>query len=290
MDDLAEKIKAAIENPNGELWFPELTADLAARGWESLQRDLGLTPDTYGTERVLSRNLAASREIITYLKTCSSTCPTAPTISIEELTPACAAQYQKQGVTFYTPDEILHSPVLSSIEEALAIIAQVPSLMRTVATLVRSLHVIKPADEDHDVSFSEPHVPFSIFVSVPEKRIANDALRVAEAIVHEAMHLELTLVEETVDLAVASRKEFFSPWRREYRTLHGVLHALFAFRVIERSLERLSFIQIYSPGMLAHIQARCDEIDLQIRRIRSFKDCSDLTRVGGCLVRKLIQS
>lgn len=290
MDNLGERIKAAIEKPNGELWFPELTVDLAAQAWDSLHRDLGLTLGTYGTERVLSRNPSAPRKVIAKLSTCSSTCPTAPTIDIEALNPTCTAQYDKQGIVFYTPDEILRSSVLSCIEEALAVINQVPSLMRTIATLVRSLHVIKPADEDHDVSFSEPYIPFSIFVSIPERRVANDALRVAEAIVHEAMHLQLTLVEKAVDLAVVSPKRLFSPWRREYRTVQGILHALFVFRVIESSLERLSFIQIYSPGMEAHIQARCAEIDLQIRRIRSFKNCSDLTRVGGCLVRKLIPS
>ena len=82
MDDLAERIKASIENPSGELWFPELTADLTARAWDSLHREFGLTPDSYGTERVLSRNIFAPRKVITSLKTCPSNCATAPTISI----------------------------------------------------------------------------------------------------------------------------------------------------------------------------------------------------------------
>jgi hypothetical protein len=290
MDDLAERIEASLENQNGDLWFPELTADLAAGAWDSLHSDIGLTPDSYSTERVLSRSISAPRDIIASLKTCPSTGAAAPTISIEALTQKCAVKYQEKGVSFYSPDEILHTTVLSCIEDALAIVNQVPTLMRTVAALVRSLHVIKPDDEDHDVSFSEPHVPFSIFVSVPEKRFENDALRVAEAIVHEAMHLQLTLIEETVALAVVSPKEFFSPWRGEYRTVQGVLHALFVFRVIDRLLESLSFIQSYPPGMLTHIQKRRDEIDMQIRKIRSFESCSELTSIGCCLVRKLTPS
>ncbi len=289
MDDLAEKIKASIENPNGELWFPELTANLVARAWESLQRDLGLKPDIYGTERVLSRNPSAPREIITYLKTCPSTCPTARTISIEALTPACATQYQKQGVTFYSPDEILRTTILSCIEEALAIINQVPSLMRTVATLVRSLHVIKPADEDHDVSFSQPHVPFSIFVSVPEKRIENDALRVAEAIVHEAMHLQLTLVEQVVPLTTSISKKYYSPWRRENRNAKGMIHALYVFTVIDRFLAQTSW-SIPQVELAEHLRKRRGEIDIQITSTESFQGSSELTMQGAHFVRTLIHS
>jgi hypothetical protein len=287
MDDLAERIKAAIENPDGELWFPDLTADLAARAWKSLQRDLGLTPHTYGTERILSCNPSAPREIITHLKTCSSTCPTPPTISIEALTPACPAQYQQQGVTFYTPDEILHSPVLSCIEEALGIINQVPSLMRTVATLVRSLHVIKPADEDHDVSFSEPHVPFSIFVSVPEKRIANDALRVAEAVVHEAMHLQLTLIQSRLRFLNADGERYFSPWRGQFRTAGGMLHGLYVFSVIKRFLGEVQLRSSDRQGVYYALDRRM-EIQNQLGRLHSFQHSEELTEIGAAFAGRLM--
>lgn len=285
MDDLAERIEAAIENPDGELWFPDLTADLAARAWESLHRDLGLTTNSYGTERVLFRNLSAPREVVTYLKTFASTCHSAPTISIEELTPACAVQYQKQGVTFYTPNEILHSPVLSCIEEALVIINHVPSLMSTVAGLVRSLHVIKPLDDDHDMSFSEPHVPFSIFVSVPEKRIANDALRVAEAIVHEAMHLQLTLVDAALPLVSSTNERYFSPWRDEYRSAEGLVHALYVFRVIDRFMKELSQSNNNHAG--GYVSGRRREIAEETNQTVSFQSCSELTPIGPAFIRRL---
>src|SRR5437016_747040 len=141
MDDLAERIKASIENPSGELWFPELTDDLTARAWESLHRDFGLTPDSYGTERVLSRCASAPRDIITSLNTPSSA--GGSLIAIEAVQPEWAA-YSKAGVSFHSPDEILNTTILDCIEDALAIVNQVPSLMRTVGDLVRSLHVIKP--------------------------------------------------------------------------------------------------------------------------------------------------
>jgi HEXXH motif-containing protein len=286
MDDLAERIKASIENPDGELWFPDLTADLAARAWDSLHGDLGLTPDSYGTERVLSRSISAPREVLTSLKTCPSTCATASDISIEALPQERAVQYQKQGVTFYTPAEILHTTILSCIEDAIAIINQVPSLMKTVAALVRSLHVIKPEDEDHDVSFSEPYIPFSIFVSVPERRIENDALRVAEAIIHEAMHLQLTTIDCILPLASSTKGRYFSPWRRQHRSSEGLIHALYVFRVIETFMKELPPLDPnYSGG---HISGRRWQITQEIRQTLSFQSCLELTPLGSSFIRGLL--
>jgi len=276
MDELTERIRTSIEDPSGELWLPELTADLAARAWESLYRDIGLTPDSYGTERVLSRSISAPREITTTLKTSPSTGATPSAIAIEVLSPESAIKYQNQGVSFYSSDEILNSTILSCLEDALVVINQVPSLMKSVAALVRSLHVIRPEDDDYDVSFSEPHIPFSIFVSIPEKRITNDALRVAEAIVHEAMHLQLTLIGENIPLVQPTGKKYFSPWRETHRPLDGVLHALYVFGVIDRFLAHLS------PLLNSeYLQGRRDEIMRQFWKMRSFRELQELTPIGS---------
>jgi hypothetical protein len=286
MDDFAERIKALLENPTGELWFPELTADLAALAWEHLRQDIGLTPDSYSTERVLSRSLDTPREIITSLKTGPYNFSSSSAIAVETLTQESSIQYHKQGISFYSAEEILGPTILSCIEDALDLINQVPSMMETVAVLVRSLHGLKPEDEDHDVSFSEPHVPFSVFVSVPEKRVANNALRVAEAIVHEAMHLQLTLIERKVDLSVAGSKRLFSPWRREFRGVQGILHALYVFRVIDQFLGTLISTESASSN-LSHIESRRREIDLQVFTIRDFEHCQHLTKLGGAFVKNL---
>jgi hypothetical protein len=276
MDELAEKIKASLENPNGELWFPELTDALVARAWESLQRDTGLTPESYGTARVLSRCASAPRDIVRSLGTLSSAGCSTIVIEAVQLELACA--YSKAAVSFYSKGEILNTTILPCIEDALAIINQVPSLMKSVAALVRSLHVIKPEDEDYDVSFSEPHIPFSIFVSVPGKRIPNDALRVAEAIVHEAMHLQLTLVERRIPLVKPTEKRYFSPWRTTHRPLVGVFHALYVFGVLERFLAQLTLSRCAE-----YLHYRRKEIRRQMNETRSFKDLQELTPVGSQL-------
>jgi hypothetical protein len=285
MNDLVERIKASIGNPDSELWFPELTADLAACGWERLRRDIGLTPDSYGTERVLSHSVSAPRNIIGSLTTYPFIEPR-PTISIEALSQQCAAEYEEKGISFYSPSEIVQTTVLSSIEEALAIIKQVPRLMRTVAVLVWCLHVIRPEDEEHDVSLSETHAPFSIFVSVPEKRIANDSVRIAEAIVHEAMHLQLTLIEQVIPLVKTTQGKLFSPWRATYRPVQGVLHGVYVFRVIDSFLAKLSSVGISSR----YVEDRRGTINNQIRDARSLQDSPDLTLVGHHLTQRLIDS
>jgi hypothetical protein len=288
MDDLVARIKASIENRNGDPWFPELTADLTARAWESLHRDIGLTPDSYGTERVLYGCISAPRAIITSLSASPSAC--APTIAIEALTQECAVKYQQKGVSLYSPDEILITTVLACIEEAFAIINQVPSLMRTVVTLVRSLHVIKPEDENHDVSFSEPHIPFSIFVSVPETRIANDALRVAEAIVHETMHLQLTLLERHSRLVSSDAGQYFSPWRGEFRTASGIVHGLYVFAVIEAFLSDVRLQSANEIQTIHYVVERCEQIRNQTAELQSFKQSQHLTDLGFIFVKRLTKT
>jgi len=280
MDEFAERVAASLEGPTAEPWFPGLTADLTARQWCTLNSEIGLTPANYGTARLMTRSLSAPRNIVASLNIPE----TEDQITIEAL-PIEATLYEKEGVSLYSSKEILSSSILDCLKDAVAIVSQVSSLMRPIAVLVRSLHVIKPRDDDYDVSFSEPHIPFSIFVSVPKQRTHNDALRVAEAIVHEAMHLQLTLIEQTVSLVVTSSKEFFSPWKGEYRTIRGVLHAVYVFRVIDQFLKA---IQDVHPEELSYIKSRRDEIALQFKAIQNFEECSDLTPIGGTLAKTLI--
>ena len=55
-----------------------------------------------------------------------------------------------------------------------------------------------------------------------------------EAILHEAMHLQLSLIERYIPLieSTGETKLYYSPWRNEARPARGVLHGLFVFRAI----------------------------------------------------------
>lgn len=288
MDELAERIRASFENPNSDPWFPEFTGKLTTRAWDGLRRDIGISPSSYGTERVFCRNVSAPRNIITYLKTGPLAGDEGPTIAIEALSEGSAYHYRKAGVGFCSPEEVLNTTVPTCIQEALDIVNQVPSLMTTVASLVRSLHVIRPERADYDVSFSEPHFPFSIFISTPQERIANDALRVAEAIVHEAMHLQLTLIDKISPLTISTSKTYFSPWKKTHRKAEGVLQALYVFRVIEQFFSKLLLLPTAPPHVANHVRERRREIDFQIATLRSFQHCDELTSIGSKFVRSLI--
>ena len=286
MNDLAERIRASIEDPNGEPWFPELTTELTKLAWDNLGREFGLTPSIYSTSRVIARNTWTPRHIVASLKV-SSSC-SAQTIAIEAVPLELVDSYRRAGVSFYSADRLPNTAILSCIEDALVIINQIPSLMMTIATLVGSLHVIAPEDTEHDVSFSEPWIPFSIFVSVPNARFVNDALRVAEAITHEAMHLQLTMIERLIPLVRPTGEKYFSPWRRTDRSPQGVLHGLYVFRVIDRFLVSLCSLGTLRAEVQEHIQRRHAEINRQISMIRSFESSSGLTLTGARFVQGLL--
>jgi len=288
MPDLIAHIESALAGVTGPLWFPDLTDALVQAKRQELTHATGLTPGDYGTSRVVSADKNAPREVVMHIPALLDGGEVKQTIAIELITGDLLRQYESKGIRFYSGAEIARTSVLDCVKEALAILRMVPSLQFSVAALVRALHIIKPENEDYDISFSEPHIPFSIFLSVPEKRVRTDALRVAEAIVHEAMHLQLTLIEQVIPLVGPAGELYFSPWRDEYRTAQGVLHALYVFRVIDSYLRELLSRDALPTESLDYIKGRRSQTASQIREINSFKDCSDLTTSGAKLVSRLL--
>jgi HEXXH motif-containing protein len=214
----------------------------------------------------------------------------AKAFQIELLSGDTSRRYGESGVKFYLEDEINRERMTERIVEAITILRGVPTLFMTVAELIRSVHLINAGDDDYDVSFSEPHVPFSIFVSVPKASSATNTLRLAEAIVHEAMHLQLTLIEKLVPLVHETQLRIFSPWRGEYRSIRGVLHALYVFRVIDRFLECLLCRKSYPNKEDKYIKGRRDEIVDQINKVSTLRGHPELTLVGSRFVDRLMRN
>jgi HEXXH motif-containing protein len=275
--DLIERIKSALENLSACPWLPDLTTHLANAGWRFVYRESGLTPSTYGTARAMERCPQAPRNVVAYL---SNSC------AVELLDSRLEIQYQDAGIGFYTEDEI--SSALRRVEDAIELIKRVPSLHFTVYALARSFHLIKLDDDDYDVSFSEPHIPFSIFISVPREQGSITSVRVAEAIVHEAMHLQLTLIERFLPLVWSGTREYYSPWRREFRNVQGMLHGLFVFCVVHRFLGALRSFCLARPEVIRHIDERRAQIHKQGCRVRIFQNSADLTEGGSLVARTLI--
>lgn len=277
--DLVERIKSGLANADVCPWLPDLTGDLVEMGWRDLHEKAGLSPDDYGTSRVITRNVFSHRNVVGHLSISSA---------VEVLDGSLSSCYEDAGIEFYTAEEITRSDLLDRVDDAINLLRQVPTLHETVHALVRSVHLIKAKDDDYDISFSEPQIPFSIFVSIPRKSTLVCALRVSEAIVHESMHLQLSLIERFVPLTTSASQQYYSPWREEYRGTQNILHALYVFRVIDQVLRKLGTIRSSTSDVHRFIHDRYCEIGRQIQEVRSFQNSSELTRVGASFVQRLI--
>ncbi len=269
-------------------WLPNLTPDLVAAGWSRLDRDCGLTRASYGTTRMLSRNPEGTRSVVKSLDARSHYNAKHDSIQIEVLSQAITRQWSSADFRFFGAQEIQGDGVTDRVEVAIELLDGVPTLLGTVRSLIRSLHVLDTSDDQVDVSFSEPDMPFSVFVSVPGPDAHDGTFRVAEGLLHEAMHLQLTLIEEFVPLVEPTERTYFSPWRNEYRTPLGVLHALYVFHVIDTFFGAILADGPGSESSQYHAFKRRAEIAQQIESIRDFRKYSSLTDAGAAFVSRML--
>jgi HEXXH motif-containing protein len=289
MSTLVERVTAALRNPGDSPWLPGLATGLAERGWADLYDNTGLTPSEYGTARVMAGDCSTPRKLVSVIPVALSVSGSAQVFQIELLSEDTSRRYEESGVRFYSEEEILNGLEISGrLTEAINTLKLAPAFLSTVATLVRSVHLIDAGSDDYDVSFSEPNISFSIFVSIPRSPSQYGALRVAEAILHEAMHLQLTLIERIVTLIKPCGGGYFSPWRGEYRTAQGVLHALYVFRVVDCFFGELLNKKPVSSKYFEYLNQRKYEIACQTNEIREFSGCPELTDLGKDFVKRLI--
>ena len=287
-DDFIRRINAALQDSGGPLWLPSLTPDLVASEWRNLGRDLRITRESYGTARVLNRDPEDKRCLAATLNAPSRHGANDDSIQIEMLSEDVIQQWTSPGFRFFGAEEILRDGVKERVEEAIELLDGVPTMLATVFSLIRSLHLLDTSDDQVDVSFSEPKMPFSAFISVPGPGAQDGLFRVAEAMIHEAMHLQLTLIEGFVLLVEPTEETYFSPWRNERRTPQGVLHALYVFGVIDAFFGALLNDGPTSDTLWGHAIKRRAEITQQIESIRDFREESSLSESGTNLVSSLL--
>jgi HEXXH motif-containing protein len=158
-------------------------------------------------------------------------------------------------------DAAEHAPLYAA---AAAAIDEVSGLADIVKARVRHVHLLQ-APPEYDISHSEPCWPDRIFVFVPDRSDDVGALRLAENVIHEAMHLHLTLFEDGTPLVRDPAGDTYSPWRRAFRPVGGVLHGLFVFACLREYFARLPV----APESVAadHVRRRLHEIDGEIAQI-----------------------
>lgn len=156
-----------------------------------------------------------------------------------------------------------------------------------IQSLVRCVQVLKQPEPEFDVSYSHPDIPFTIFVSIGEAKSPVDIIRLAESILHETMHLKLTLIEGLHPLIDNNEICWFSPWRDEERPVRGVLHGMFVFRAI------LDFYELVLPitedvEMYDFIDWRIEQIKSELLSLNGFTSSRGLTSGGAILARNLL--
>lgn len=167
---------------------------------------------------------------------------------------------------------------IALVDEAIGQFVPAPGLIDAVDALVRSIHKLDSEGPGYDVSHSDPDLPFSIFLNLPVGE-TDATLRVAEAILHETMHLQLSLMERLRPLVTDPAATSYSPWQGKARPLQGLIHGLFVFRAID---QWLAILQTADPAVDGHPYAdrRRLEIADEIASIENFSASSALTPRG----------
>lgn len=270
-DAVTAQIARVLSNAQ-PCWMPGLSRWLAQRGGQVFSTDCvdcGTSQFIGGTDCLprWCEELRAKDGVLTCL---------------EVMAPAVEARYQAQGLSFLSTQEVVGMPK-ELFHHALSIDAMPATLLASVTELARTTHLLRSAGEGMDISHSDPALPFSVFVSVPAAHERFAVLRLAESFIHEAMHLQLSLIEQVVPMVRNSELTYFSPWRNGYRPVGGVLHGLYVFAVIHQWL-------MSRGSSCAYAQRRAPEIRDEVEQLMAFPATDGLTPAGAQLSRALLDS
>lgn len=177
-----------------------------------------------------------------------------------------------------------HRTVLRDIlGDASRLLAHVPSLEKAVQAAVAEVVLLK-AQPAFDISHSEPRWPQTIFISTPYRRGEVSALRAVENVVHEAMHLQLTILEQSRPLVADRSDQIASPWREEIRSLQGVLHGLYVFRCISAFFANLDSLDVLGTEGFGYVTGRRGQIAQEISRLDFDRLAGGMTTEGLSLL------
>lgn len=209
---------------------------------------------------------------------------------IERLRSDDEAVFIERGLRFAAPERVDHSVIALQLGLAAeAASSFLPCLRSSIERLAWIVHILVTESEEYDVSFSDPEIPFSIFVSVPNRSSANSNLRISEALVHETMHLQLSLFERLIPLIDSSQppETFFSPWKNEYRDLVGLLHGAYVFRILHEMWSAAEQ-KATDEATAAFAARRCTTILSELGQVRAIAKRRGLTQAGREFVSRLL--
>jgi HEXXH motif-containing protein len=260
-------------------WWPEFTSELSNLKWAELQIIYGITRKSYSATEIILGEHYEPKLLVDIFRSDESRSIDGP--RIEVLHQAAEPVFANHGLKCRDFARCGDRSSVQILKAAFGLIGAIPSLLTTVMTLGRSVILLEADDDASDVSYSSPDVPFSIFISLPSSFDPDCHARVAEAIIHECMHLQLTLLEEWSPLIEGRTETRFSPWKGEFRNSSGIMHGLYVFTVVKKWLQKS---QIRDSR---YVNRRIDQIVDDANQILDFSHSLDLTPFGRAICNRL---
>lgn len=282
----ADLVRHALAT-RGPRWFEGLAGPLAATRWRGVTETTDLDRRTYGTVRYLAGDVAAPRLELVGINLPASFAADGGVV-VEALGGDPLRRYTDLGLDFPEDGEIDAGILRERLTEALDRIAQVPGAAAAVGSVLAALHVVRPEGPEYDVSYSDPDLPFSIFVGIDRHPAANGPLRLAEGILHECMHLQLTLIEGAVPMVAGTGDRLHSPWQDRMRPVQGILHGLYVFRVIQDFHRSLLEDGRLTEAETTYLGRRIAGIEEETASVRELAGSRDLTPEGRELAALLL--
>ena len=194
----------------------------------------------------------------------------------------------QRDVVSHVARQRLTTLAATAIDEVMCLRAQkliegFGDLADLVQSVTHDIHLID-APPGYDVSHSEPCWPHRILVSVPDRHDEIGALRFAEGVIHEAMHLALTFLENDRPLVQSSADAMASPWRDEPRPVGGVLHGLYVFSCLHAAFRMVT--GAVDAAAADHVRGRLRNIAEEVGSIDLATLSAGLTPLGCTLAGK----
>jgi hypothetical protein len=283
----AEAIKAEIENflsKPSPLWENKLTHLLVEAKHASFSNVHSSDRQSYTTAGALNFSdilprkqfLASYNDHIIYL---------------EKPDKKLFSFYDEHGLEPLNDRTLIKSKAASKLKSSFQVLNLIPECAACIAELVNCIQVVASEGPEYDTSYTHPDLPFTIFVSVCDDDSLNARFRVAESILHEAMHLKLTLIQDYIELVQPNSTEtFFSPWRNVQRPLMGVLHGLFVFRAIQDFFRLIKDDPCLDNKDYNFATYRIDDIATDFRALQHFSINQGLSKDGANLSANLLPS
>jgi HEXXH motif-containing protein len=156
-----------------------------------------------------------------------------------------------------------------------------PALAASVTSLVSVLHVLRADTDDTDVSFSDPEMPYSVFLSVAPPGI-EQLPRLADGLVHETLHLQLSMIERLGGPLVARPSTGWSPWKQQERELSGIVHGLYVHAGLHHLWSRAATLECEPWASFGRRRTATIADELRIA-LRSF-DAGELSPTGRRII------